>query len=266
VLAFGFLVSAIALVSSAAQAPAQKPQFEVASVKPNAQSGFSLSNMDISGNRFTATGARLRQLIMEAYNLRDWQLVGGPSWMKTDQWDIQAVAEDGVPLRFFDAEDPSRPTAASLMMQSLIEDRFQFKFHREMKELPVYELTLIGSGPKFKPTTERQNPGNVRLGRGDIELQAEPFATFAYMLSRFLDRSLINKVSLSGLFDIKLKWNLDSAPPPGYGRLRADEGSSASDGPSVFTAVQEQLGLKLESAKGPVQVMVIDSVQKPSEN
>src|SRR5262245_1755305 len=73
-----------------------KPSFQAASIKPNAQSGFSQSNMDISGNRFTATGARLRQVIMEAFNLRDWQLVGGPSWIRTDQWDIQAVAEDGV--------------------------------------------------------------------------------------------------------------------------------------------------------------------------
>ncbi len=170
------------------------------------------------------------------------------------QWDIQAVADDGVPLRYFDAEDPSRPTAASLMMQSLIEDRFQIKFHREMKELPVYELTLIASGPKFKLTMEKQSPGNVRLGRGNIEIQADPFATFAYMLSRFLDRSLINKVDLSGLYDIKLQWE----PDPGL--------ASSSDHPSVFTAVQDQLGLKLESAKGPVQVMVIDSVQKPSEN
>jgi uncharacterized protein (TIGR03435 family) len=250
--------SAVAVMPLAAQAPAQKPSFEVASVKPNAQSGFSPSNMTIAGNRYTATGTTVRRLIMEAYNLRDWQVIGGPSWINKDQWDVQAVVADGVPLLFFNAEDPSRQTAASLMMQSLIEDRFQFKFHREMKELPVYELTVARNGPKFRLSMEQQDLGHHLLGRGEIDQQAEPFATFAYLLSRFLDRTLINKVDLRGLYDIKLQWNPEL-------RLEGAQ-SPASDRPSVFTALQEQLGLKLESAKGPVEVLVIDSVQKPSEN
>lgn len=205
VLLVAAIVSAAALLT--AQAPAQKPQFEVASIKPNAQSGFSPSSINIAGNRYSATGTTVRRLIMEAYNLRDWQLTGGPSWINKDQWDVEAVADDGVPLLFLDAEDPSRPTAASLMMQSMIENRFQFKFHREMKELPVYELTLTRTGPKFKPSMEQQSLGRHLLGRGEIDQQAEPFATFAYLLSRFLDRTLINKVDLSGLYDIKLQWN-----------------------------------------------------------
>jgi uncharacterized protein (TIGR03435 family) len=250
---------AVAVMPVASQAPpAEKPSFEVASIKTNAQSGFSPSSMNIAGNRYTVTGTTLRRLIMEAYNLRDWQVTGGPSWINQDQWDVEAVADDGVPLRFFDAEDPSRPTAASLMMQSMIENRFQFKFHREMKELPVYELTLTRTGPKFNLSMEQQSLGSHLLGRGEIDQQAEPFATFANLLSRFLDRTLINKVDLSGLYDIKLQWNpalrVEGEPLP------------ASDRPSVFTAVQEQLGLNLKSSKGPVQVLVIDSVQKPSEN
>ncbi len=205
VLVVAAIVIAAALLT--AQAPAQKPQFEVASIKPNAQSGLSHSSINIAGNRYTATGTTVQRLIMEAYNLRTWQVTGGPSWINKDQWDIEAVADDGVPLLFLDAEDPSRPTAASLMMQSMIENRFQFKFHREMKELSVYELTLTRTGPKFKLSMEQQNLGHHLLGRGDIDQKAEPFANFAYLLSRFLDRTLINKVDLSGLYDIKLQWN-----------------------------------------------------------
>jgi uncharacterized protein (TIGR03435 family) len=105
---------------------------------------------------------------------------------------------------------------------------------------------------------EQQNLGSHRIGRGEIDQQAEPFSTFAYLLSRWLDRTLINKVNLSGLYDIKLQWD------PAF--KVEGEPSSASDRPSVFTAVQEQLGLNLKSSKGPVEVLVIDSVQKPSEN
>jgi uncharacterized protein (TIGR03435 family) len=258
ILSIGFTLFLLAVVVRAQTPPLQAPQFEVVSIKPNAQPSFSPSNMNIAGNRYTATGTTVRRLIMEAYNLRDWQVTGGPSWINKDRWDIEAVADDGVPLLFFNAEDPSRPTTASLMMQSMIENRFQFKFHREMKELPVYELTLARTGPKFKLSMEQQKLGHHLLGRGDIDLHAEPFAAFAYLLSRQLDRPLIDKVDVSGLYDIKLQWNPE---------LRVEgEGSSASDRPSVFTAVQEQLGLNLKSSKGPVPVLVIDSVQRPSEN
>jgi uncharacterized protein (TIGR03435 family) len=244
------LLISITLVMPTFLAQTAKPSFEAASIKLNPKSG-SPSSLSVAGNRYRATGVTLRRLIMEAYNLRDWQLTGGPSWITTDQWDVEAVADDGTLIQFFNPEDPSRPTAGSLMMQSLIENRFQFKFHRDMKQLPVYELTVTKTGPKFKPSTDQQMP-NIRLGIREIDVQAEPFATFAYDLSRFLDRPLINKVDLTGLYDVKLQWNPDV--------------EAESDKPSLFTALQEQLGLKLESAKESVQIMVIDSVEKPSEN
>src|SRR6266581_9598214 len=96
----------------------------------------------------------MRLLIMETYNLRDFQIIGGPAWFKNDQWDIEAVADDGAALLMLNAEDPGRPTAASLMMQSLIENRFQLKFHLDTKELSVYELTAARNGPKFKLSME----------------------------------------------------------------------------------------------------------------
>jgi uncharacterized protein (TIGR03435 family) len=251
-----FAVIAAAVVV-AAQAPAQKPTFQAASIKANARSGFSPTSIRIAGNRYSATGIPLRPLIMEAYNLRDWQVVGGPSWISTDQWDIEAVADDGVALLTLNVEDPSRPTEASLMTRSLIENRFQFKFHLDTKELPVYELTVAKNGPKFKLSSE-QSLGRRSGGRGEIEVRAHPFASFAYLLSRQLDRTLVNKVDVHGLYDIKLQWNPVLRPE--------GEPAISSDRPSVFTALQEQLGLKLESSKGSVEVLVIDSVQKPTEN
>lgn len=131
-----------------------RPQFEVASVKANAHSGFSPTTLQMAGSRFSATGMPLRPLIMQFYNLRDFQIVGGPDWINTDQWDFEAVAGKGATLRMIDPENFDWATEGSLMVQSLIEDRFQFKFYRETKELPAYELTVAKNGPKIKPSTE----------------------------------------------------------------------------------------------------------------
>jgi uncharacterized protein (TIGR03435 family) len=255
-----FKVLAIALISlplSHAQTQAHKPTFQAASVKVNAHTGFAPTTLQMEGNRFSATGMPLRPLIMQVYNLRDFQIIGGPSWTNTDQWDFAAVADDGVSLHMVDLEMPDRHTSGSLMVQSLIENRFQFKFHREVKELPVYELTVSKNGPKFKLSAV-QGPGTRRVERGEIQIEAQPFATFAYLLARQLDHALINKADLKGLYDIKLQWSTG---------LRAGGDSAlSSDRPSVFTALQEQLGLKLESSKGPVEVLVIDSVSRPTEN
>src|SRR6185369_11220733 len=99
-------------------------------------SGFSPTTLQMAGSRFSATGMPLRPLIMQFYGLRDFQILGGPAWINTDQWDIEAVADDGVNLQTVNFENPDKPTPASLMVQSLIENRFQFRFHRETKELP----------------------------------------------------------------------------------------------------------------------------------
>jgi uncharacterized protein (TIGR03435 family) len=245
---------AMAVMPAASQTPAERPAFEVASIKANAHSGFSPTTRRVAGNRFSVTGMPLVPLVMDAYNLRDWQIIGGPAWINIDQWDIEAVAGEGVDLQVFDLQNPSRPTLAALMVQSLVENRFQFRFHREMKELPVYELTIAKNGPKI--TVSNKAP-TIRWTRGDIDIQAYPFATFAYLLARQLDHALINKTNLKGLYDIKLRWSPE---------LRTNADPSSDDRPSVFTALQKQLGLKLESARGPVEVLVIDSVQKPSEN
>src|SRR5215467_11106501 len=122
-LGIAMLVTATASLSS--QTP-PKPSFQVASIKANAHSGFSPTTRRVAGNRFSVTGMPLFPLVMDAYNLRDWQIIGGPAWINIDQWDIEAVAGEGVDLQVFDLQNPSRPTLAALMVQSLVENRFQF--------------------------------------------------------------------------------------------------------------------------------------------
>jgi uncharacterized protein (TIGR03435 family) len=124
------------------------------------------------GGRFVATGIPARMLITNAYRLRNVQVIGGPSWLDTDRWDIEArpKAEDAAPAPTAGKADPSQPNRGDLMLQSLLEDRFQFKFHREKRELGVYELTVAKGGPKFKESTGvPSGRPRFRGGRGNLE-------------------------------------------------------------------------------------------------
>lgn len=242
---------------------ASKPVFEVASIKPN-RSGVG-SAFNGSPNRLVATALSLSFLIREAYGVRDFQLVGGPDWINTDRWDIEAKATEGA---------ISTPAASmDMMLQSLLEDRFQLKVHREMKELPVYDVTVARGGLKMKLSPDQSPPvrgtgkdgpprpgevrrGGMRMGSGEIEASAWTVHNFINLLSRQMDRTLVDKTDVQGFYDIKLEWtpDLSGSPPAG------------SEPPSIFTALQEQLGLKLESAKGLVEVLMIEDARKPAEN
>jgi uncharacterized protein (TIGR03435 family) len=252
------LVLGIAAIASATtfQTPSgTKPSFEVAAVKANTRLGPSVLNK--AGSRFVATALSLRPLIMEAYRVRDFQMLGGPNWINDDQWDIEAKAAPDVILTWTESENPYLAGPLALMLQSLIEDRFQLKFHREAKQLSVYELTVARGGPKLKGSADQTTTrvSETKLGGGFVEVPGQPLRNFVYFLGRQLDRPLIDKTGLQGLYDVTLRWT----PEP-------TESTRTSDFPTLFTAVQEQLGLKLESAKGAVDMFVIDSVQRPSEN
>ena len=269
-----------------AQSPTPKPSFEVATVKPNAAGDNRVAIMRQPGGRFMTTNTSLRMLLGFAYGVRDFQISGGPSWVNTDRWNIEGRAkESDLPL-LAGPLDPTVTNPLLQMVQSLIEDRFQFKMHREARELPVYELVVAKGGAKVKlsedqtpirlpergapppPPPQRGGPmprGSMRLGRGDLEATGVPFSNFITALSNQLGRTVIDKTDLKGFYDIKLQWT----PEIGQGPVvpgGPEPPPPPADGPSIFTAIQEQLGLRLESAKGPVEVLVIDSVQKPSEN
>ena len=282
------VVSVVAIIASAAmlaaaQAPAQKPSFEVASVKPNTSPDRRYSILRQPGGRLVITNRTLKMLIGLAYVLADFQISGGPSWITVDRWNIEGKPEDGNISQPTAQSGSNLPDPRMVMLQSLLEDRFQLKAHRETKQAPVYELVVSNGGSKLKrsedqtlppppPAGTAQSPGIVPRGgmvglMGAIEGNAVTLRDFSGALSLYLAQVVIDKTELSGLYDLRLKWTpqpaLERLPTGDPLPLRAFDGNF---GPSIFTALQEQLGLKLVASKGFVEVLVIDNVQKPSEN
>jgi uncharacterized protein (TIGR03435 family) len=205
---------------------------------------------DFSGPRLTIENFRLSDLITYAYDIKDYQLLDVPHWADIDRYDISAKAEGDAAL----TRDLARP-----MMQALLADRFQLKVHRGTKEMPVYTLVVAKNGPKFKEgAPEAQSM--LRLGSvGKGVVMTVTKGSMAQLASQFsnrngVDRPVIDKTGLAGGYDYKLEWG-------DYGAVNAD-----ADVVSIFTAIQEQLGLKLEKTTAPVEVLIVDSAAKPSEN
>ena len=245
----GISLTSIAALT-AAQAPAQKPMFEVASIRP-ANSGRPGMSMQTEVGRFKAINVTVSFLIQYAYGIKDFQLSGGPGWMASDKFDIDAKGE----AKTGDREFPP-------MMRTLLADRFQLKFHQETKTLPVFDLVVAKDGPKFSRAPEtaqggtRGNPGQLTISKGTM-------ASLVSTLSNILHKKVIDKTGLTGEYEMKLKWTPDDFQPP---PLRPNVPPPNPNTPSIFTAIQEQLGLKLESSKGSVEGLVIDSISKPTEN
>jgi uncharacterized protein (TIGR03435 family) len=235
-------------------------QFDVVSVKPSApdeHNSFMMQNLP--GGTLRLAGVPLRMLIMQAYDVKAFQISGGPDWIRTDRWDIMAKSE-GVEGRLPQAREYP-------MMQALMADRFQLKIHKETKEMPVYALVVDKKGSKLAVHTAGES--QIRTGNGSLSIKKGGMAWLAALLSRELGRVVIDQTDLTGEYDYKLEWTPDPREggpesiglPPEPPRPRAE-----TNGPSIFTAIQEQLGLRLVSQKGPVEIVVIDSVEKPSAN
>jgi bla regulator protein blaR1 len=258
-----------------AQSGNPRPSFEVASIKRDKSGGRTRINPG-PGGRFTARNAPLQMLITTAYSLRDFQLTQAPGWLMSERYDVEAKMQG----------DPSF-AAMRLMLQTLFEDRLRLKLHRETKELPVYAL-VVGKPGKLHESEGAcsQVPGAAappgkqplplcdilaRPGRMDATRASMggPLG-LAEVLSHLTDRLVVDKTGLTGKYDFKLEWapQPDEFPPPPGDAPPGVLSPSPADpnGPSLFTALQEQLGLKLESQKGPVEIMVIDHVERPSEN
>ena len=277
----GIIVIAIPILS---QTPAEKrPSFEVATIKPTdpGQRGTQI-NYQPSG-RLVMRGITVLGMVTSAYNVRNFQVTGGPGWVSNDRWDIEARPEEGsIPPQAY-PPDPTKPNPTALRLQSLLEERFQMKLHRETREQPIYELSIAKGGPKIKlnddqtpyrppekgapppPPVQRGQMSrySMRIGRGSLEAVAMDVSNIVQTLANQLGRPVVDKTGLKGLYDVKLTWTPD---PAVQGPGGPDAPPADPSGPSIFTAIQEQLGLKLDAAKGPVEMIVIDSLQKPSEN
>jgi uncharacterized protein (TIGR03435 family) len=242
------------------------------------------------GGRFTATNISLKALIHFAYGVQDFQISGGPAWLESDKYDVEAKAEgssEGDMRSMSEEQRQLELDKRKLMMQALLAERFRLVLHKESKEAPIYALVVAKNGPKLKEATaEELAPPNLkdmpdrpdrkgllrgegmRMGRGEVSGQAVKLGFLADVLSNQpeLGRTVLDKTGLTGTYDFTLKWTPEE--PPGAMFKGPGDAPPAADanGPSLFTALEEQLGLKLESQKGPVDLLVIDHAEKASEN
>jgi uncharacterized protein (TIGR03435 family) len=263
----------------AAQTPPVAGRFEVTSVKPN-RSGALNVGIDVPGTRrFTVTNASLREIIRFAHDLDDARLVGGPDWIRSERFDIVATAERDIPTW-----TPDGPPAALLsMVRALLAERFHLETHSETRELPVYALVLGRADQKLGPRASvstvdcaasraEQRPAlspgeapacGMRIGPGQMLLGGVPMSRFATVLAPFAQRLVIDRTGLTGAYNLQLSWTPQGPrlpPPDGAPPLPPVD----PNGASLFTAIQEQLGLKLEPSRAPVEVVVIDRVERPS--
>jgi uncharacterized protein (TIGR03435 family) len=259
------LVLLASQMASLAQTPAASAMFEVAAIKPS-QSGSVGSHADMNSGRFTATNVSLKSLMeYQAYDIPASRIDGGPAWVDSKKFDVEAKVDEGEAGRLKTLPRDERGNEIHAMFQRLLADRFQLIVHWETRELPVYVLVVPSNGAKLQATKETTgatgtSSGGSRAARF-LSAKGVTLPQLAATLTREargdLGREVIDKTDLQGRYDLTLKWSSDTANV-------GDPGGEA--GPSIFTAVQEQLGLKLTPAKAPIQVLVIDRADLPSEN
>jgi uncharacterized protein (TIGR03435 family) len=260
---------AAGVVDAQAPPPAARPAFEVASVRPNTSGSASMNVGTQPGGRFNAVNIPLTQLIQNAYRVHDFQIIGGPAWL-SDRFDVIAKAETE-----FAPAAPGTIGTQWLMLQSLLAERFQLVAHRETREMDIYALMRAREdgrlGPRLRqsdidcaalsrpgatlpppaapaPGMRPIRPCMVRAGAGNVVAGASRLDVLIGNLSSETRRIVENRTGLTGVFDIDLSWAPDT--------------STDTTRPSLFTALQEQLGLKLESTRAPVEVLVIDSISR----
>jgi uncharacterized protein (TIGR03435 family) len=255
-----FSATVILCVHAPAQVAAAAQSFDVASIHINntETDGHHHIISDPTESRFRTVNLALRDLIQFAYGVPDSQILGGPTWLDSIMFDIDAKSDAAVDaeLRALPAEQARHQK--QLMVQELLADRFQLKVHQETRQLPVYALVIARDGPKFKPS--KIDGTTIDAGRARLHVAGsdDTVNILARELAQVLGRVVVNRTGLKGSYDLNLRWTPDDAA--------ASASSSSDTPPDIFTAIQEQLGLKLESTKGSVPVLVVDSIEKPSPN
>jgi uncharacterized protein (TIGR03435 family) len=260
--------------SAGAATPAQPPsagwanfEYEVASFKSN-KSGNGDSGWSNGGDSLTATNVPLQSLIDAAYGIRDSQLFGAPEWLSAERYDINArmSGETATALRSLSPDE--RNLALQGMMQRLFAERLKLTARHDARELPVYLLVVTKKGSKLtEAKPEERSTTNTSGGSGGMTIKAQAMTMdgLALRLSVRAGRIVLNKTDLIGKFDFTLTWAEERPVQPASSDAAVPVAADPS-GPSIFTALQEQLGLKLESGKAPVPVIVIEHVERPSDN
>lgn len=231
-------------------APSKPLTWDVVSVKPHKQLDNS-SSMQWTSDGIEFRNTTLHGLFLNAFEVRsESQIIGYPSWVNSEHFDIQAKmdAETTDAYRKLKGDEGGRQWRA--FMRQILDDRFGMKFHLEKRELPVYNLIIAKQGLKLKESAH-DDTGSSSMGQGKLTAHRSEVGSLAYSLSKTVGRVILDKTGLTALYDIDLNWSPDNEP---------------DTGPSIFTALQEQAGLKLEPAKAPLDVVVIDHIEHPSAN
>jgi len=276
-----------AMLQAGPQDTAALPRFEVASIKLNKSGGGPVRIQTSPGGRFTAINMTLKGLVQFAYRVQSFQVTGGPDWMDSDRFDVVAKGDEKDDA--FSGDQRGRPTITQLMLRALLADRFKLAVRNEPRDQQTYALILaradgrLGSDLRRSTTDcaevnpqalDKARAGDrsavtcgIRMGLGTMTMGGATLSQLATTLSGLMDRSVVDRTGLEGTFDGSLKWTPDQSTPglavkAGF----APAGLVDPNGPSLFTAVQEQMGLKLDSRKGPVDVVVIDRAERPVEN
>ncbi|WP_089838262.1 TIGR03435 family protein [Granulicella pectinivorans] len=255
---------AISPAAWAQDASAERLSYDVISVKPNT-SGSGGMRIMVTPDGFAAENVSLHMLMSTAFQINSELIVGLPKWSDSDRFDVKAkVAEEDLP-----ALKKMEPKDRIQIVQSIVAERFKVVVHREKREWPTYDLVVAKSGLKMKEAKPddtyangikgpdgKGNGGMMRMGRGTMTGQGIPIENMTRALSSLTQRTVVDKTGLKENYDFELKWTPDDAPA----------GSTEENGESIFTAVQEQLGLRLDASKGMVETLIVDHVEKPSED
>ena len=267
------LALALALAANT-HAFSQTPTYDAVSIKPN-KSGSGNTSTNSHADTFQATNVSIKQLLVSAYGIREGLISGLAAWAESARYDIHAKISDYDPALTRDHTPEQSRRLFQAMLAVMLEERFHVKVHTELKTIPIYELILAKDGLKLKPsppatalTSEQTSAApKADLGRGglsfrasnstvEINARAVTLSSLADSLSDMLDRTVSDKTGVTGEFDLHLRFTSDNAAQPPL-----DDAP-----PFLFTAIQEQLGLKLQPAKGPVDTLVLDHVEQPTEN
>jgi uncharacterized protein (TIGR03435 family) len=257
--------------NASAQSASPALTYDVASIKPHKAGDGSLSfNDPPHAARFIITGMTMKNLIEIAYGVQSYQVSGGPAWLESQRWDLQAKSDSAADEQLAKLSNCEAEKQKQRMLQALLVDRVKLAVHRGTREGPAYNMVVAKSGPKLQqskppdpaatgePAGARRESGmETRGGPRGMELTARETSMLdlAYMLIAQLHCPVMDKTALTGAYDFKLQWSLDESGA-----------STDSPWPSIFTAVQEQLGLKLEATKTQVETILIDHAEMPSEN
>jgi uncharacterized protein (TIGR03435 family) len=227
------------------------PDWEVATVKPSDPNDTAGQHIRMPGRHVMLLDTTVEQFLLLGYGVQKSQLAGEPEWVKTERWDV-----DGVP----DIEGGLSWRQLQGMMQKVLAERFGLESHHERREMPVYALTVAKGGPKMIANTSdpngwmNQQNGGIN-GRHFETLKNASMADLALILQFHVDRPVVDQTGLKGRFDFKLQWTVDDA-----------QATAPDAPPGLFTAIQDQIGLKLDRVKAPAEVLVIDKVERPGAN